>query len=386
MTSHNSDFLIIGAGIFGLTIANAILETGATVKIIEAQHVGAGASGGILGALMPHMPNNWNQKKQFQFEALRDLSDFVATLEKETGLATGYRRVGRIMPVVKNGFLKQMQTYAKHAQVNWGSSYDFKLEEMDFFDSWLQSSAENPLLGLLYDTLSARIHPKSYLEALKRKFMSKGGELIVNALVTDIDPNQNFIMLENGEKIGAEKIILTAGVQSFRFLEMLHMPDLGGGVFGQAIKLSSQNDCSKFPIIYDNGCYIIAHDDGTISIGSSSVNIANGDIDPKKDRLLKQDDEKQASLLQQAKCLCPSLESAEIISSWSGVRPKAWARDPLLGYHPNYDNLYVATGGFKIAFGIAHKVADYVVHDLGLALRNETIIPDSFLMNHHLNP
>jgi glycine oxidase len=48
---------------------------------------------------MPHSPERWNGKKDFQFRALVDLEAEVAGLEAETGVPCGYRRVGRILPL-----------------------------------------------------------------------------------------------------------------------------------------------------------------------------------------------------------------------------------------------------------------------------------------------
>jgi glycine oxidase len=48
---------------------------------------------------MPHSPERWNGKKDFQFRALVDLEDEVARLQSETGLPCGYKRVGRLLPL-----------------------------------------------------------------------------------------------------------------------------------------------------------------------------------------------------------------------------------------------------------------------------------------------
>ena len=56
------EITIYGAGIFGLSIAFEILKRGQTVEIIEISKPGFGSSGGVLGALAPHTPDNWNEK------------------------------------------------------------------------------------------------------------------------------------------------------------------------------------------------------------------------------------------------------------------------------------------------------------------------------------
>ena len=64
------DVTIRGAGIFGLSVGWACARRGARVRVIDPGGIGAGASGGIVGALSPHVPEHWNPKKAFQLRAL----------------------------------------------------------------------------------------------------------------------------------------------------------------------------------------------------------------------------------------------------------------------------------------------------------------------------
>ena len=65
------DVTVRGGGIFGLLVAWACLKRGASVRLVESRAIGAGSSGGLVGALAPHVPENWNDKKAFQFDSLR---------------------------------------------------------------------------------------------------------------------------------------------------------------------------------------------------------------------------------------------------------------------------------------------------------------------------
>ena len=64
------DVTIRGAGIFGLSIAWECARRGVKVTVVDPQGIAAGSSGGIVGALAPHVPENWNSKKAFQFDSL----------------------------------------------------------------------------------------------------------------------------------------------------------------------------------------------------------------------------------------------------------------------------------------------------------------------------
>ena len=49
------DVTMRGAGIFGLSIAWECLQRGASVQVIDPYGVASGASGGLVGALAPHV-------------------------------------------------------------------------------------------------------------------------------------------------------------------------------------------------------------------------------------------------------------------------------------------------------------------------------------------
>ena len=69
----------------GLWAAVHAERLGIQTLLVDAGRFGQGASGGLLGALMPHMPDKWSVKKQFQFDALVSLEKEIAALEAATG-------------------------------------------------------------------------------------------------------------------------------------------------------------------------------------------------------------------------------------------------------------------------------------------------------------
>ena len=81
------DVTVLGAGIFGLSIAWACVARGARVRVIDPHGPGAGASGGVLGALAPHVPENWNDKKAFQLNSLLRAEIFWPEVEAIGGWA-----------------------------------------------------------------------------------------------------------------------------------------------------------------------------------------------------------------------------------------------------------------------------------------------------------
>ena len=47
------DVTVMGAGVFGLSVAYACARRGASVRVIDSNGVASGSSGGLVGALAP---------------------------------------------------------------------------------------------------------------------------------------------------------------------------------------------------------------------------------------------------------------------------------------------------------------------------------------------
>jgi len=379
------DCIIIGAGIFGLSIADRIASHGARVTLIDSNGPGAGASGGILGALMPHMPESWNPKKQFQFDALHSLENHIQLLEEDTGEATGYGTVGRIMPIRKKGFHDLTTRRISESEHNWQGAYHLTIEDVDMFSSWLEKgSAENPLLGIAWDDLSARVEPKGYINALMQRLRNTCVTCAFGESVVAVDADRQCVILENGDVLTADRIILAAGIHTFAMLQQLGLADLGGAVYGQACLVKPDRLPPKMPILYDNGIYLVPHADGCIAIGSTSEKLDCGEINPKNFAVPVPGLNEEQTLLDKASELSSLVRNAPVLSRWAGYRPKAWARDPMIGHINPDSRFYIATGGFKISFGIAHHIARYVADDILGEKSSGISLPPTFQLQAHL--
>ncbi len=113
-----ADLVIVGGGIMGLWAALKAERRGIDTILIDEDKTGSGASGGLLGALMAHMPDRWNEKKQLQFEGLVSLEAELAALEAETGLPAGYRRCGRLIPLPKPHLRPLAERHSREAETN----------------------------------------------------------------------------------------------------------------------------------------------------------------------------------------------------------------------------------------------------------------------------
>ncbi len=337
-----ADLTIMGAGIFGLSLAFVCARRGARVRVIEKRGLGAGSSGGIVGALAPHVPENWNAKKAFQFEALRAAGAFWRDVAQLSSQDPGYARLGRVQPVAEAG-LDLAHARARTAADLWQG-----------FASWqVIRAADAPGLAVrspsgfvIHDTLSARLHPRRAGQALAAALQALGAEVIF------------------GPGTPSGPIIWATGHEGLADLTRDLGRPIGGGVKGQSVLL--RHDCADAPQVFVDGLHIVPHLDGTVAIGSTSERefTSPDSVDAQCD-----------ALLSRAHAACPQLHDAPVIERWAGVRPRAQSRAPLLGAWPGRAGEYVFNGGFKIGFAMAPALAAIMAD---LVLDGRDAIPEGF--------
>ena len=311
---------VIGGGIFGLACAWEMVRRGATVRVYEARHIGAGSSGGHVGALAPHTPDSWNDKKALQLDSLLMAPAFWAEVETASGLTTGYARTGRLQPVTDPAAL---QPRLDGAARYWPDGIGMRIVEnpttpFAAAGNWLQ------------DDLTARLNPRAAIAALAAAIRAKGGEVIEGQTAPEDLPGPT---------------LWATGTEGLLALDAATGRKIGQGVKGQSALLDLALPDS--PQIFADGLYIVPHADGTTAIGSTSENSFAHD---------RPDDQIDA-LVARARSLCPALNDAPVIETWAGIRPRAQSRAPILGPWPGGPGQVLATGGVQIGFGLAPTCA-----------------------------
>jgi len=357
----------------GLWLAVKAARAGLSVTLVERGNPGGGASGGFLGALMPHSPERWNGKKDFQFRALIDLEDEIARLETETGEHCGYRRVGRLLPLTsERGRITATERIAD-AKVNWGDRFSYEVKHTPDRGDW--PNILRAPHGVVHETLSARLSPPGLLAALLSSLANMPNiDVRLGTEVVEIVPGDRMAKLSDGSAMGFGHVALANGINAFPMIaRVMGLPaqSLGGGVKGQAALLDAKVP-PDLPMVYDDGVYVLAHENGHVAVGSTSENEFD---DPHRT------DDKLDEIVKQARKLCPMIKHAPIIRRWAGVRPRAVGRDPMLGAVPGAPGVLAMAGGFKISFGIAHRMADCLVAEITAQEGPET--PLSFSVANH---
>ncbi len=98
----DADIVVVGAGIIGLSIARELTRSGWNCIVLDRQEAGKESSWAGAGMLMPHgesFPDPvWKSRAM---EALAAYPDFVAALQRESGLSIDFRICGSVS--IENG-------------------------------------------------------------------------------------------------------------------------------------------------------------------------------------------------------------------------------------------------------------------------------------------
>ena len=371
------DLLIVGGGVMGLWAALKAGRAGLRVVLAESGEIGQGASNGLLGALMPYMPDRWDMKKQFQFDALIRLEDELAVLEGETGLSSGYRRSGRIIPLPKPHLRKIALRHELDAKASWRigeREFEWRVCDASPVQDW--PSPEGIEGGFVFDTMAAKVNPRGVIAVLRRAIESLPQVEIREACeIVTLDGLALEAVTKAGDHIAFGDCLMAAGHQAFPMFKALSPETegpLGIPVKGQSALLQAHVDPAN-PVIFLDGLYIVPHEDGTVAIGSTSEDNFDAPFTT---------DDQLEKLIAKAGALIPALAGAPVIERWAGLRPKPLKRDPMIGPHPDFPHIHALAGGFKITFGIAHFCADHALGNiLGAPLEG---LPESFKFASHL--
>jgi glycine/D-amino acid oxidase-like deaminating enzyme len=359
MARGGVDLTVAGAGVFGLSVAWAAVRRGARVRVVEAARIGAGASGGLVGALAPHAPDRWGTGQAVQLDALLAAPDWWAAVEQASGRSAGYARDGRLQPLPDAAAVARAEARAEAAALRWQGRAAWRI--LPAPAGWAPASAT----GLVVlDTLSARLHPRLALAALAAAVAAAGGTIDEGAGVDAAGRAAGPVVWATG----------AAGLADFGRIggrigggtgAGMGGAAAGGGEKGQALAVAL--DRAGAPQIAAPGLHIVPHADGTVAIGSTSERVWD---DPAAT------DAQLDALHARALALCPALAGAPVVARWAGLRPRAATRLPVLGAWPGRPGHFLANGGFKTGFALAPWAAEALA---ALILDgDDSRIPDAF--------
>jgi glycine oxidase len=174
--------------------------------------------------------------------------------------------------------------------------------------------------------------------------------------------------------MSADRYIVASGAWSGELLEPTGLRLPIEPVRGQMLLFKGPPGLLS-PITLHQGRYAIPRRDGHVLFGSTL----------EYSGFVKQTtDEARQDLMQAALALIPALADLPVVKHWAGLRPGSPDGTPVIGKHPDLDNLFINAGHFRngVILGLAsvHLLTDLLLQRPP-ALDENPYLPEKIIKN-----
>lgn len=359
------DFLIIGGGVVGLSIARDLRKLGAgSIAVIDSGKMGREASWAAAGMLAPNAETEVVDSFYHLCSASNDLySQFAEDLRTETGIDIAFSPSGTLELAFDAAAAKHLES--KLAAQNEAGVGVEKLSA-DEVRSLEPGISDSLLFGLHYPN-DGHVDNRLLVDALTEFARRNKIDLIENEPVISLVNDGGTITgaTTKSRTISARRTILTTGAwTSLIEIDGRILPIHVKPVRGQMIALQASG-VSLSKVIYGAGAYLVPRNDGRILVGATMENAGF-------DRELSADAAQQ--LRAAAAATYPALAGLEMVEHWCGFRPHADGGLPVIGNIAGYERLTVATGHYRNGILLAPVTARIV----SLSLAGDLAFPAEF--------
>lgn len=393
----NKDVIIIGGGIIGLACAHYLLEKNASVRIIDQDVIGSGASHGNCGlihfaGLIPlcgpgvirhefyraitgtsplYIKPTLDMKfikwllkfaahcnKRHMNAAAKAKNDILSysrtlfnTLFSENVFDCDFEKKGLLLLFKDNKYFENysqtdafLQTYGYSAT---------KLSKNQALE--MEPAIKKDIAGAWYTEYDWHLRPERLVDTWKKILIRKGLIIEEKCKVTDFEIKQGKISHVNTIKrrYPADHFILTTGAWAPRMNKQLKLDIPVQPGKGYSITMEKPDQSPGIPcMLYERNMVATPWKTGFRLGGTMEFSGFNDVLNEKR----------LSRLITGAKEYLHTDTRGPILEHWSGLRPMTHDDLPIIGRSPAQDNLIIATGhgmlGITLATGTGKAVCD----------------------------
>lgn len=338
----STDFVIIGGGVVGLSIAYGLLKLGRHVTVFDEGDGAFRASRGNFGLV-------WVQSKGLEQPAYARWSRKSASAWKGFAEELSYRSGNDLALVQDGGYVIHMDEDAldadrkKYEVLREKLHGDYPFEVMG--PNALRSEEPNigpKVAGALYCREDGHVNPLRLLSSLAGEVRRLGADIRVNTQVIDIEPHAGGYQLKtaNGADHFAERIVLAAGLGAMQL-----GPNLG---FKTRIRPQQGQVLitEKLPkLINRPNVEVRQVNEGGVQIGASKAELGFDD---------RETVSTTAALARHAIDMFPVLEKAKLVRSWAALRIMSPDGLPIYQQSETHPGVFFVTCHSGVTLAAAH--------------------------------
>ncbi len=382
MNAHlrQSDVLIIGAGVIGLSSAYQLLKAGRQVTVLDARGPGAGSSHGNCGTLTPSHapplaepaalrralawmgrsdaplyirprmdPALWHWLIRFALRCrgaaveqattaravlLKQSAELLQQLIADTGMQCEYRAEGLLY------VFREQRVFDEYADL------PERMGRLGLGATLLDGAAVRALEPALNDSVigglrhenDAQLRPDRYVAELARLVREAGGVVVEDASVSGFERRADqvqAVVSADGRRFAARQVVAAVGAWSPPLLKGLDLQVPIQPGKGYSITYSRPQRAPRLPLVLKERSVCVTTWDSGYRLGSTME--FSGYDDSLNPRRL-------AALERAAREYLLDPVGESVVERWQGWRPMVFDDLPLIGLAPGYANLWLATG------------------------------------------
>lgn len=303
----STDYVIIGGGVVGLSVAWGLLKRGLTVTVLDGDDGAFRASRGNFGLV-------WVQSKgmtqpryaQWSQTSAANWGAFAAELGDATGQDLGLEQRGGYDFHFSEESLEE--TVKKYEALKETLGGDYPFEVLGHNALRKEEPHIGPkVVGAILHHQDGHANPLRLLRALATDVRRRGGRVLTGKTVTDVKNSDGFrVTCSDGSTFEAGKLVLSAGLGAAQLGPMLGFKAPVRAQRGQVLITE------KLPKIINRPSLIARQvDEGGIQIGATNeeVGLDDGVTQPGL-----------SSLAANAIAAYPVLARAQLVRSWGALR------------------------------------------------------------------
>ena len=368
----NSEILIIGGGVIGLSIARELNRRGVRgITVVEQGRCGeqsSWAAAGMLGAQAE--TDEPGDMLAFLAESRSKYPELAASLFGDTAIDIELDQKGTLYLAFDDDDVRQIS-----ARVQWQQKAGLNVQTMTAAEVRRTEPFVSPEVigGALFPN-DWQVENRNLIKALRHYADLNDVKIVEERSVIDLISQNGGVRgarTDEGEIIAGKTILATGAWTSLIKLGAFPVPIAVKPIRGQMIAFRTAKRLFE-RVIYSTGGYMVPRADGRVLVGATSEDVGfNRDITA----------EATAGLVEVATTISPALAGLSIVDQWTGLRPAGPDAMPILGEIDGIGGLYIATAHYRNGILLAPRTAE-IMADLILEGRRspylEAFGPDRF--------
>src|SRR5579862_647143 len=345
-----SSVVVIGAGVIGCAIADALAVRGADVAVLDIRSPGRGASQASAGVLAPYIEaDEDNPLLSLGVRSLNLFDGFISGVRERSGLPIEYSKTGTLDIALSDADVERLSA-SRAWLARTGVAHEWiDAAHLAAFESAVSPSAR----GALFIPGHKFVGVASLIKALALGARFSGARFEWPVEVARVDPKSDRVLVSAGERRYEADFAVVAGGSWSGRVRVGGMKHFGvRPIRGQLLHLTwPAKTAVPARVVWGPRCYTVPWSDGSLLVGATVEDVGfdeRSTVDGVR------------GLLDAVSELLPASRGASLEQVRVGLRPAAADGLPLIGPLESAPNVIIATGHYRNGILLAPLTADIV--------------------------